>query len=343
MLYKFDQTNPERSEKIDIKSPADFGIKEEDIENFLKTRLADVVSEDHLMLIGQERSRQEEADLLALDKSGFLYIFELKRWGSDPENLLQVMRYGQIFGRYSYRSLEDLARRQQGLQGSLKEVHKEYFGLENVLLESKFNDDQVFVLVTHGVDSNTISAIDYWSKKGIRIECSPYRVYDIDGAPYIQFDTYNPDHETVYEQNTKYFIANTNKTYMPHAWSEMLHDFRTGKASAYYNRKHAIRIIPEHSVVYLYHTQTGIIAKGTSTSSWASLNFEDDEDEENCVYLTFDWALPEDEWATRAVAAREINEALGSGHRFRKTAFSISRGMAETIDSIYENKCTPSD
>ena len=33
------------------------------------------------MLIGQERRGQEEADLLALDKEGHLFIFELKKMG----------------------------------------------------------------------------------------------------------------------------------------------------------------------------------------------------------------------------------------------------------------------
>ena len=101
MLYKLNTDEIESSRRIDIRTPADFDLKEQDIENFLKSRLGEIVSEDQLMLIGQERKGQEEADLLALDKDGILYIFELKRWQSDQENILQVMRYGQIFGRYS--------------------------------------------------------------------------------------------------------------------------------------------------------------------------------------------------------------------------------------------------
>ena len=113
MLYKLERENSERSNKVEIRDSAYFGLKERDIENFLRSRLAEIVSEDHLMLIGQERSLQEEADLLALDKKGDLYIFELKRLESNSENILQVMRYGQIFGRYAYHELEGLARRQQ--------------------------------------------------------------------------------------------------------------------------------------------------------------------------------------------------------------------------------------
>ena len=124
MLYKLNIEKIESSSRMKIKSPAQFNVKEKDIEDFLKSRLNEVVSEDQLMLIGQERSWQEQPDLLAFDKNGQLYIFELKRWESEKENILQVMRYAQIFGRCTYVELQDLARRQQRLEGDLKEKHK---------------------------------------------------------------------------------------------------------------------------------------------------------------------------------------------------------------------------
>ena len=183
MLYEFNKKDPETSKKVKIKTPADFAIRERHIEDFLKSRLAELVSEDHLMLIGQERAMQEEVDLLALDRNGNLFIFELKRWSSSEENHLQVLRYGQKFGRYSYKELEVLAKRQNKLEGSLKEKHKEYFELEDAVKESNFNNDQVFVLVTNGTDADTLSAIKYWADKNLVIKCTPYRVYEIEGKP----------------------------------------------------------------------------------------------------------------------------------------------------------------
>lgn len=334
MLYKLIPENPDKSTKVEIRSPAHFGLKERDIENFLRSRLAEIVSEDHLMLIGQERCRQEEADLLALDKEGKLYIFELKRWGSNSENILQVMRYGQIFGRYPYSELEDLARRQQRLDGSLKQRHREYFELDDGLKESQFNQDQVFVVVTNGVDSDTVSAIDFWSRKGIRIKCSPYRIYDVEGAPYIQYDTYNPDDEVILESNTRYFVVNTNKTYMQDAWKDMLGDFKRGKASAYYSRKNSICNISKGSVVYLYHTQTGVIAKGVATSMYKQADYDGDINEEFYIPLDFCWALEVTEWDVKAVTAWEINNRLNAGYRFRQTVFTITKRMSEAIDYI---------
>ena len=335
MLYKLVKDRIESSARMEIKTPDEVGLSEENIENFLKSRLNEIVSEDQLMLIGQERKWKEEADLLALDKDGTLYIFELKKWQSEPENLLQVMRYGQIFGRYTYEQLEDLAKRQQKLEGPLKEKHKEYFQLDKELSESEFNKDQVFVLVTNGMDKDTISAVNYWSQKGVKIESSPYRIYEIAEEPYIQFDTYNPDDEILPEENTRIFIVNTNKTYMSKAWKDMIGDCQKGKASAYYGRKRSICNISSGSHVYLYHTGVGVIAKGVATADYQSAAYAGDKDEEFFIPLKFDWALEENEWDIKAPKASEINQQLGSGYCFRQTVFAITQEMANAIDEIY--------
>ena len=338
VLYELNSDNPERSAKVAIRPPEHFSIREEHIENFVKSRLSEIVSEDHLMLIGQERKWQEEADLLAIDKAGILHIFELKRWESDAENLLQVMRYGQIFGRYPYEDLQDLAQRQQKLKGSLKEAHQKYFDLEEPIDESKFNLKQHFVLVTNGVDADTISAVDYWSTMGVRISCAPYRLYEIDGKPYIQFDTFSPAGDVVVETNTQYFIVNTNRAWNEKAWKNMLGTREQGKASAYYGRKWSISNISANSFVYLYHKYVGIIAKGKATDSFKKAMYADEVDEEFYVPLDFEWALEESDWDRRAVSAREINSRLNTGHRFRQTVFTISEKMAQAIDELAEEK-----
>ena len=338
MLYKLVKKRTESSVRMELKTPQDVGLSEKNIENFLTSRPHEIVSEDQLMLIGQERRWQEEADLLALDKDGTLYIFELKKWKSRSENLLQVMRYGQIFGRYSYQQLEDLAKRQQKLEGRLKEKHKEYFQLDRELLESEFNKDQVFVLVTNGMDKDTISAVKYWSQKGVTIECSPYRIYEIAGEPYIQFETYNPDDEVLPEENAGIFIVNTNKTYMPDAWRDMIGEGLTGKASAYYGRKFSVCRISSGSRVYLYHTQVGVIASGVATADYKTTAYGDDEEAEFFVPLKFDWAFKKEEWDKKALKPWQINQRLGSGYRFRQTVFAITQEIADAIDSIYNDQ-----
>ena len=201
MLYQFDTKSPAAAARVPIQSPAAFGIKEKDIELFFAAHLHELIPEDQLMLIGEERQRQEEADLFALDRKGTLYIFELKRWQSASENLLQVMRYGQIFGRYNYAALQDLAHRHQKLEGNLNEKHQKHFDLCEPLPESAFNQDQVFIVVTNGVDRDTLDAIKYWKQKGVRIDSLTYRLYSVEGKPHLWFDVYNPEQDVILEEN----------------------------------------------------------------------------------------------------------------------------------------------
>lgn len=77
MLYKYKNN---ALEKLGYYSYSDFEGKEKDLENLLAENLNDLYMEDaQLMPIFQERQRQEEPDLLAVDKNGNLVVFELKR------------------------------------------------------------------------------------------------------------------------------------------------------------------------------------------------------------------------------------------------------------------------
>ena len=118
----------------------------------------------------------------------------------------------------------------------------------------------------------------------------------------------------------------------------MLNDHSTGKAAAYYGRKHSICRISTNSRVYLYHTGVGVIASGVATSEYEKADYQGDEDEEFFVPLKFDWAVDESQWGAKAPEAWEINSKLNSGHRFRQTVFAIAKDMADAIDSIANEK-----
>lgn len=338
MLYQFNTSSTATAGRVPIQAPSVFGITEKDIEVFFAAHLHELIPEDQLMLIGQERQRQEEADLFALDRRGTLYIFELKRWQSSAENLLQVMRYGQIFGRYNFAALQDLAHRHQKLEGDLAEKHQKHFELNGPLAESAFNQDQVFIVVTNGVDRDTLDAIKYWKQKGVRIDSLTYRLYSVECEPHLWFDVYNPEQDVILEENPGIYCVNSNATYMEEAWRDMLSKKR---ASAYYDRKYAVASIPKSSIVYLYHTGVGVIAKGKSTSTYQKAPCDGNTDEEFYIPLDFEWRLDDpNEWH-RAVKASEINNELGTGYRFRQTSFGLSAEMAKTIDAIWAKKYVP--
>ena len=67
-----------------------FGLDERGLQDILFRSLDRLIGEDELLLLMQSRHWQEEPDLMALDRDGNLYIFEIKVWESRRENLLQV-------------------------------------------------------------------------------------------------------------------------------------------------------------------------------------------------------------------------------------------------------------
>ena len=129
MLYKLNKdTDRENYSKVNRVTLADIGWKEKDLENLISNNIQDFISSNDLMTIFNERVRQEEPDILALDQNGDLYFFELKRWSGKQENLLQVLRYGQLFGKSNYDELNIMYQNYQNNKDvSLAEDHFRYF------------------------------------------------------------------------------------------------------------------------------------------------------------------------------------------------------------------------
>jgi hypothetical protein len=137
-----------------------FGLDERGLQDILFRSLDRLLPDDELMLVAQSRHWQEEPDLMALDKEGNLYIFELKAWESRSENLLQALRYGQIYSIYGYEDLNRLHGKFDRSGHDLASAHKARFDVE--LEHDNFNRRQIFVVMTNGLDYRTREAIKYW-------------------------------------------------------------------------------------------------------------------------------------------------------------------------------------
>jgi hypothetical protein len=72
-----------------------FGFDERALQDILFKSLDRLFPDDELILLMQSRHWQEEPDLMAIDRNGDLYIFELKAWESQSSNLLQVL-FGNV-------------------------------------------------------------------------------------------------------------------------------------------------------------------------------------------------------------------------------------------------------
>ena len=180
---------------------------ERDLENLISKNITELIPETQLMVFFRERPFQEETDILALDKNGDLYIFEFKRWGANQEHILQVLRYGQKFGQYTYEQLEEMLRKYaKDKYINLAEEHYEYFQestLENKLSPSHFNRKQHFVIITDGINKKALSAIKYWNGQGMLIESIPYKVYVTGSKSFLEFIKYNHEKEVLLESLQK--------------------------------------------------------------------------------------------------------------------------------------------
>lgn len=127
MLYRLKEDK--NYEKVKRTTLANIGWKEKNLEDLLSKNINDLIYSNDLMTIFTQRVWKEEPDILALDVTGDLYIFELKRWASNPENLLQVLRYGQLYGGSNYDELNELYKKHHMGAGELLDAHKKHFDL----------------------------------------------------------------------------------------------------------------------------------------------------------------------------------------------------------------------
>ena len=150
------------------------------MQDILFRTLDRLLFDEELLLIVESRNWQEEPDLMALDKDGRLYIFELNAGESRSANILQALRYGQIYGNYNYDELNHLFIHFDDTGRNLREAHRDNFGV--TIGEDKYNTDQVFVVMTNGLDYKTREAIQYWRSRNLDVRPWIYRVYQINGS-----------------------------------------------------------------------------------------------------------------------------------------------------------------
>lgn len=229
MLFKL-ETRKENIEIVERVYLKDFGWDERKLQKLLFDNLDRVLREDELLLIMQSRLWQEEPDLMAINEKGDLYIFELKAWESHSSNILQVLRYGQIYGQYDYERLNNLF--SHFSNESLIEAHRRRFPGVNIP-ESDFNRKQHYIVLTNGIDVKTREGILYWLKQGLDIKGWIYRIYKTtSGELYLEFNTYKTVDDPFEDIEEGYFILNTNYSNDPADDKDMIVN---KKAAAYYD------------------------------------------------------------------------------------------------------------
>jgi hypothetical protein len=248
MLLRVD-SKTKLATRVPGKRLKEFGLDERGLQDILFHSLDRLLPDDELLLVMQSRQWQEEPDLMAVDKDGQLYIFELKVWESRSENLLQVLRYGQIYGSYTYDDLQRLYAKFDNTGRSLSVAHKARFEVE--LEEEKFNHTQVFVVITNGLDFKTREAIQYWRERKLDVRPWVYRVYqgNTNDELLLEASTFAIEDNPYGDITEGYYILNTNYRNAPEDHEDML---ARKKAAAYFSPwKQKIERLSKDDVVFL--------------------------------------------------------------------------------------------
>ena len=258
MLYKLKKTGT----RFDTIAPMEFSglALEKDLEDLLAKHLWDVLFMcSPLMPFAQERPWQPDGDIYALNETGDVVVFELKRAAAEVGAVHQSLRYCEKASRFSYEELERRFRNYQGNQKlSLQSEHQDFFQLERALDQSAFNRNQHLIIVGSAGDSELIRNVDYWKTKGLSLNFIPYRVYHIEGEHYFEFFSL-PYDEHANPGDAKGIIVDTNSTYDDDGIWYMCEGDRV---AVFGDIKEQVKTFRKGDIAFIYHKGCGIVAAG---------------------------------------------------------------------------------
>ncbi|MGA3086201.1 MAG: hypothetical protein ABSE95_15625 [Thermodesulfobacteriota bacterium] len=259
MLYKLGSTDG-KFDRLDLEPYKDFssfGNLEKDLEELIAKSILDVLFEDaSLMPIFQERQRQAEADIYALNEKGELIIFELKRGAAGEGVVHQALRYAQEAGQWSYATLQNKFQQYTGESTELHLAHKEAFNLEHALDAKEINNKQRLIIIGSAADDSLINAVDYWKHQGIAIEFLPYRIYELHGSKYFEFFALPYDkHKN--PGNIKGVLFDTNRS-----WNEgsIWYMMENSRVAAFGDAKRFVEYVYPGDIIFFSHKWTGLVA-----------------------------------------------------------------------------------
>jgi len=314
MLYKINglQTQTMELESLAFKDFSCYGKLEKDLEDLIAKNLLDKLFENFkIMPIFQERKRQAEADIYALNEKGELIIFELKRATATADAVMQILRYSQDAGKWSFHEIQSKYDTYVGKKTNLIDAHKEAFNLDEPLLPLDFNKKQNLIVIGSAADIGLINSIDYWKNSGISIDFIPYRVYEINKEVFFEFFALPYDFHTNVTDN-KGVIFDTNRT-----WNEnsIWYMFDNDRVAAFGDAKRFINCLYPGDLVFFSHTGTGII--GAAKIKQGNVI----KDNKDTLYRDVDFltAKPVKDKPLKSVSFSDVSNILGKSFYWART------------------------
>jgi hypothetical protein len=270
MIYEVHKTRKRPPRPLDVSSLSDQGWREKDLENYLFEHLRNLLSTD-LMVIGQSKPG-EKADLVAIDREGELWLFELKKIGGQSENLLQVMRYSQIFGSFEVGDLDSLYRDSHaGATKSIAVAFCEWFGYDrNRAIEwgEKLGKRHHLVVVTDGTDDASLNAVAHWQRHGLDVQPWPYRIYKGSAKAFLlDLPELFIQGKRISRKPARVFFVNTSRQDRdrPSEMEKFMLKHECALTTGGEQWIDKIFSIPAGARVMLYANRVGVIASGVAT------------------------------------------------------------------------------
>lgn len=246
-----------------------FGQLEKDLEDLLAENLFDTLFEGApLMPVFQERKRQPEPDIVALDAEGNITIFELKLGTANTDALEQLFRYVDAIRKWGYADInsklnEYRRKRKEEEVADLAMHHKDAFGLPQPLQPHLFNRHQRMIVVGSAADDELIGSITYWRSKGLDIDFMPYRVFTIGDQRYFEFFA-KPYDKRTNPGDQKGVMFDTNRSYNVDSFADMVNN---NKIAAYGAVKHYVSYLGKKDIVFYSHKGYGLVGAARITST----------------------------------------------------------------------------
>jgi hypothetical protein len=282
------------------------GKLEKDLENLLAASLFETLYERALFPFRQEGPFQGVADIYALNASGDVVLFELKRSIAGGDALDQLLRYAQDAGQWKYERLARMYeqyREKDDMECSLRDAHRDAFNLDRSLDPHEFNRAQRMRVVGSAADSALVRAVNYWRNKELDIEFLPYRLYRLGEDLYFEFFS-KPNDEHVNPAHAKGVLFDTNRTWDEGAFQRMIANQRV---ASYGDRKDAVRLFAPNDLVFYYHKGFGVVAAGRV----AGHNVKSDGDGEMYWDVELLTRVPTEFDAPTALSISRLEEVTG--------------------------------
>ena len=260
---------------------------------------------------------QAEADLYALNRSGDLSIFEMKRGIAGADAMLQVLRYAQDAGLWTFNTLQDKYRTYfESASVNLADAHRDAFNLERPLMPSEFNTRQHFVIIGNAANDALISAVDYWKQRGLSVDFLPYRVYAIGEQRYFEFFALPYDRH-LNPASLKGVLFDTNRSWdflKAQGGYGCLKDMMIkGRVSAYGDRKEAVWCFAPGDLVFYSHVGYGIVGAAKVKGKKIQKVAHDEYEEEWFWDVELLTPVPKDFTKIPALSFGEVTILLGKG------------------------------